>query len=229
MSTFTLTISCLTTSNLPWFMDLTFQVPMQYCSLQHRTLLLSPVISTTGCCFCFSIRSIFLDFFLHWSPLPYWAPTNLESSSFSVLSFYLFMRFMGSSRQEHWSVLHSLLQWTTFCQTSPPRPDRLGWPHMAWLRLIVLDKAAFHVIKLASFLWLWFQSACPDALSSATMLLGFPLPWTWVSLHGGFSKVQPLLLALLPAGPLLHSSSDVFSTITLSLMYKIKNVIALTK
>ena len=33
MSTFTLAISCLTTCNLPWFMDLTFQVPMQYCSL----------------------------------------------------------------------------------------------------------------------------------------------------------------------------------------------------
>ena len=30
---FTLAISCLTTSNLPWFTDLTFQVPMQYCSL----------------------------------------------------------------------------------------------------------------------------------------------------------------------------------------------------
>ena len=45
MSTFTLAISCLTTSNLPWFMDLTFQVPMQYCFLQHRTLLLSPVTS----------------------------------------------------------------------------------------------------------------------------------------------------------------------------------------
>ena len=27
---FTLAISCLATSNLPWFMDLTFQVPMQY-------------------------------------------------------------------------------------------------------------------------------------------------------------------------------------------------------
>ena len=49
MSVFTLAISCLTTSNLPWFMDLTFQVPMQYCSLQHRTLLPSPVTSTTGC------------------------------------------------------------------------------------------------------------------------------------------------------------------------------------
>ena len=31
MSLFTLAISCLTTSSLPWFMDLTFQVPMQYC------------------------------------------------------------------------------------------------------------------------------------------------------------------------------------------------------
>ena len=31
-------------------MDLTFQVPMQYCSLQHWTLLLSPVTSTTGYC-----------------------------------------------------------------------------------------------------------------------------------------------------------------------------------
>ena len=30
MSMFTLAISCLTTSNLPWFVDLTFQVPMQY-------------------------------------------------------------------------------------------------------------------------------------------------------------------------------------------------------
>ena len=59
MSMFTLAISCLTTSNLHWFMDLTFQVPMQYCSLQRQTLLLSPVTSTAGYCFCFgSIPSI---------------------------------------------------------------------------------------------------------------------------------------------------------------------------
>ena len=43
MSMFTLAICCLTISNLPSFMDLTFQVPMQYCSLQHQTLLPSPV------------------------------------------------------------------------------------------------------------------------------------------------------------------------------------------
>ena len=66
MSTFTLAISCLTTFNLPWFMDLTFQVPMQYCSLQHQTLLPSPVTSTAGCCFCFdSISSFFLELFLN--------------------------------------------------------------------------------------------------------------------------------------------------------------------
>ena len=43
MLMFTLAISCLTTSNLPWFMDLTYQVPMQYCPLQHWILLLPSV------------------------------------------------------------------------------------------------------------------------------------------------------------------------------------------
>ena len=38
MSMFTLAVSYLTTSNLLWFMDLTFQVPMQYCSLQPLDL-----------------------------------------------------------------------------------------------------------------------------------------------------------------------------------------------
>ena len=106
MPMFTLAISCLTTSNLPWFVELTFQVPMQYCSLQHRTLLTSPVPSTTGCCFCFgSISSFFLELFLHWPQAVYWVPTNLGSSSFSVLSFCLFILFMGLSRQEYWSGL----------------------------------------------------------------------------------------------------------------------------
>ena len=72
MSMFTLAISCLITSNLPRFMDLTFQVPIQYCSLQHWTLLPSPVTSTTGCCFCFgSISSFFLEFYLHLSPVAF--------------------------------------------------------------------------------------------------------------------------------------------------------------
>ena len=62
---------------------------MQYCSLQHRTLFPSPVTSTSRCCFSFgSVSSFFLELFLHWSAVAYWAPTDLGSSSFSLLSFH---------------------------------------------------------------------------------------------------------------------------------------------
>ena len=136
MLMFTLAVSCLTTSNLPWFRDLTFQVPMQYCSLQHWTLCLSPVTSTTGCCFCFdSIPSFFLEMFLHWSPVAYWAPTDQGSSSFSVLSFCLFtVHGVLKAIILKWFAIpfssgpRSVLQWT-----SPPWPVCLGWPHTAWL------------------------------------------------------------------------------------------------
>ena len=88
MLSFSLAISYLTTSSLPRFMDQTFQVPMQYCSLQHQTLLLSPVTSTSGYCFCFgSIPSFFLELFIHLSPVAYWALTDLGHFSFSSLSF----------------------------------------------------------------------------------------------------------------------------------------------
>ena len=126
MLTFTLAIHCLTTSNLPWFMDLTFQVPVQYCSLQHWTLLLSPVTPTAGYSFCFgSIPSFFMELFLHWSPVA----VSLSISynfAFSYCSW-------GSQGKNTEVVCHSLLQWTTFCQNSPPWPFRLGWPHTAWL------------------------------------------------------------------------------------------------
>ena len=52
-----------------------------------------------------SIPSFLLELFLHWSLVAHWAPTNLGSSSFSVPSFWLFILFMGFSRQEYWSGL----------------------------------------------------------------------------------------------------------------------------
>ena len=140
---FTLAISCLTTSNLPWVMDLTFKVPMQYCSLQNQTLFPLPVTSTTGCCFCFvSIPSFIPELFLHWFPVAYWGPTDLGSSSFSVLSFCLFILFMGFLRQEYWSGLpfpspvdHFFFFFfgPRFFQNSPPLPVYVGWPCTAWL------------------------------------------------------------------------------------------------
>ena len=62
--------------------------------------------STAGSCFCFgSIPSFFLELFLHWSPVAYWAPTGLGGSPLSVISFWLFILFTAFSRQEYWSDL----------------------------------------------------------------------------------------------------------------------------
>ena len=145
-------------------MDLTFQVPMQYCSLLHWTLLPSPVIYTTGCCFCFgSISSFFLELFLHCFPVAYWLPTDLGSSSFSVLLFCLFILFMVFSRQEYWSGLpfpspveHFLLELSTMtCLSWVPLH---GMAHS----FIELDKAVVHVIRFVSFLCLWFSVCLPS-------------------------------------------------------------------
>ena len=73
-------------------------------------------------------------------------------------------------------VCHSLLQWAVFCQTSPSWPIRLGWPHTARLRFIELDKAVVQVIRLTSFLWLWFHCVCPLMPFLSAYCL------TWVSL-----------------------------------------------
>ena len=166
MLMFILAISCLTTSNLSWFMDLTFQILIQYFSLQHRNLLPSQVTSITGCCFCFgSVSSFFLELFLHWSPVAYWAPTDLKigSLSFTVLSFCLFILFMGFSRQEYWSGLpfpspvdHILSELSSM--THPSSVALHGMDHS----FIELDKAVVHVITLVSFLWLWFSICLPS-------------------------------------------------------------------
>ena len=112
MPMFTIVISCLTTSNLPWFMDRTFQVPMPYCSLQHQTLLSPLDIPTTGRSFCFgSVSSFFLELFLHSSPVAFWAPTDLGvhlSVSYLFAFSYCSWHSQGTNAEV---ACHSLLQW----------------------------------------------------------------------------------------------------------------------
>ena len=108
---FSLVISCLTTSNFPWFMDLTFQVPMQYCFLQHQSHsqlgvvllwlhhfilsgIISPLISS----------SIFGT---------YW-PGEFIFQCPIFLPFHTVHGVLKAKNTE--MVCHSLLQWTTFCQ-----------------------------------------------------------------------------------------------------------------
>ena len=162
MLVFTFAISCLTTSNLPWFMDLTFQFPMQYCSLQHWILLLSPVTSTTGHCFSFgSIPSFFLELLLHWSPVAYWhLPTWGVHLSVSFLPFHAV----------HGVLKARILKWFAIPFSSGPHfvwtlhhdPSVLGGPTWHAHSFIELDKAVVHVIRLVSFLRLWFSVCLPS-------------------------------------------------------------------
>ena len=85
---------------------------MQYCSLQHQTLLPSPITCTIRffllllllfC--CGSVSSFFLELFLNSSLVAYLASTDLGRSSVSVISFCFFILFTGYSRQEHCSIL----------------------------------------------------------------------------------------------------------------------------
>ena len=188
---FTLAISCLTTSSLPWFMDLTCNIAL------YSTLVPSPVASTTGSCICFgSISSFLLELFLHWSPVPYWARTNLGSSSFSVLSYCLFIVFMGFPGQEYWSLseLRELVMdreaWRAVIHGVAKSRTRLSnWSDLIWFfppvdhvlselstmtcpscmalhgmvhSFIELDKAVVHEISLVSFLWLWISFCLPS-------------------------------------------------------------------
>ena len=117
---FTLAISCLAISNEPRFMDLTFQVPMQYCPLQHQTLLLPPDASTTECHFCFGpASSFFLGVFviaLFFSLVACWETSNLGAHHPVSYLFAFSYSSWGSHGKNTRVVCQSLLKWNTFCQ-----------------------------------------------------------------------------------------------------------------
>ena len=164
MSVFILAISYLMTSSLPWFMDLIFQVPMQYCSLQHWPLLSPPDTSTTGRHFCFDSASSFsLELFFHCSPEAYWKPMDLGDSSFGVIYFCLFISFMGFSSQKCWSGF------PITASVDHILSELSAMPHLSWVALhsmahsfTELDKVGIHVIILISFLWLCFSFCLPS-------------------------------------------------------------------
>ena len=142
MSMFILAISCLTMSSVPWFMNLTSQVPMWHCSLWHQTLLLPPDTST-----------FFLELFLCFSPVAYWTPTILEGgrgSSSSVILFCLFILFMVFSQQEYWSGLPFPPPVDHIFQNSSQWPIHLMWPCTAWLIAKLGYKSPFTMTRLWS-------------------------------------------------------------------------------
>ena len=77
---------------------------MQYYSLQYWALLSPPDTSTTEHYFHFG-PDLFLVLFLYFSLVAYRTPSDLEGSSSGVISFCLFILFMGFWRQKYWSSL----------------------------------------------------------------------------------------------------------------------------
>ena len=126
---------------------------MQYCSLQHQTLLSSPVRSTTGCCFCSgSASSFFLELFLHCSPVAYWVPTDLWKFIFQCPIFLPFHTVHGvlKARILKWFVI-PFSSASLFIIT-------LHHDWSIWMALhgiahgfIELDNTVVHVISLISF------------------------------------------------------------------------------
>ena len=148
MSMFTLAIFCLTTSNLPWFMDLAFQVPIQYCSLQHQTLLSLPYTVTTEHWFHFDPA---FSFFLENCPLLF-SSNILEGPGgliFLVSYIFAFSYCSWCSHSNNTGVVcHSLLHWTTFCQNSPLWPVHLGWPCATMLIVSLYYGSSFATPRL---------------------------------------------------------------------------------
>ena len=149
MLIFTLVISCLTTSNLPWCVDLTFLWNIVLNSiglyLNYQTHL------QLGIFFCFGLAfSFLLELFVWFSPVVYWVPNDLGSSSFSVLfCFFLFCFFFVLFLPFH--IVHGvlktrILKWFAIPFVSGPCFVRtlhhhLGWRDMAYITFVELNKA----------------------------------------------------------------------------------------
>ena len=157
MSMFTLAISQLTTSNLPWYRDLIFQVPMQYCSLQHQTLLAPLDSSTTGYHFCFdSASSFFLELFLHSSPVAYWTPAHLVGrlifQCHTYLAFHTVHGFLKSRILKQFAIpFSSGLRFVRTLLYDPTNAFCVSLHGMSH-SFIEEDKTVVHVISLISFL-----------------------------------------------------------------------------
>ena len=121
---FTLAISCLTASSLPWFMDLIFQVPMQYCYFHHQT---HPHLGGL-----YTLAQPLHSFWRYFSTFLQEHIGHLLNWGVHLLVSYLFVFSYcswGSQGKNAEVACHSLLQLITFCQNSPPWPICLWWAY----------------------------------------------------------------------------------------------------
>ena len=154
---FTLTISWLTTCNLPWFMDLLSKF---LCNIilystglyfHHQT---HPQLSIVS-----ALAQLLQSFWSYQSgviafcptPRTYWTPSNLRDSSSDIVSFCLFLLFMGFSWQEYWGGLllpppvdHVLSELSNITRLSWVALQGIAHRLIEFCKPLHLDKAVIH-------------------------------------------------------------------------------------
>ena len=137
----TCSLSCLTVSRLPWFMDLTFQNPIQHYSLQHWTSL--PDISTTDHHFRFGPASSFFSGAISNFPLLF--PNSILDTFWPeglIFKCHIFMPFQSV----HGVLRATILKWFAF----PPLVDHTlsELSTMTCLSWVALEGMAHSFIEL---------------------------------------------------------------------------------
>ena len=168
---------------------------MQYCFKQHQSFT-TRNIHNWALFFPWLCSSFFLELFLLSSSVACWTPINLGNSSFSVLSFYFFILYMGFSRQEYWSGL--LFPSSLNHILSPPWPILLRWPYMTWS---IISLCYTKLWSMWSF-WLvfctcGFHCVCPLMDEKRLWKLPDGRDWLWGKLDLALGKRAMLSKSLI--------------------------------
>ena len=208
---FTLAISCLNTSNLPWFMDLTFQVPMKllFFTKMDFTFITRHIHS--------SVFPLWLSIFIPSGAISLLFSSNvlgtyqLGSSSFSViyfLSFHTVNRVL-KARMLKWFAIPFPLDHILSELSIITRPSWVALLSMAHSQFSELDKTVIHVINLVSFLWLWF-SFCLVEDKRLVKLPKLPNGKDWLRVKLGLALMGKAMLNK----PLILFSADEWSCVS---------------
>ena len=79
-------------------------------------------------------------------------PTDLGAHLLISYLFTFSYHSWGSWGKNTGVMCHSLLQWATFCQNSPPLPIHLGWPCKAWL---LASLSCTRLWSSTQWTWVW--------------------------------------------------------------------------
>ena len=163
MSMFPLAISCLTTFDLLWFMHLTFQVPMNIVLTSIRLYFYHQSHPQLGVVFALAPSFILSGVTSRMISSSILGTYRTGEFIFHCPIFLPFHTLRGVLKAR-------ILKWFAIPSSSGPHFVRtLHLTPPSWVGLygmahsfLELDKAVVHVIRLVSFLWLWFSVCLPS-------------------------------------------------------------------